>query len=194
MAAASTTKGVNFGLLDDVEEGDELQLHFTPDFDGVIFVLAMIQRGDITSADETVLMAVQMSRDWGMPRNRYVNFKATAKFDRKDFEGVLTGRIDQLQVVNRRRPLVDVTVLDQTEKPVHFRFDADNPDSAKGWGDLVELHELGCLEILGETPEHERDISQNSTGSFTAKFAGQDAAYKQYFLDGVQPYLKFLRD
>ena len=173
----ASTGGVDFGVLDDVEEGDKLKLHFLPD-----------ALGDIAYLLETILR----SGDWGGSYNRWVEFSPTANFDRDWFEGRMKGRIDQLQVVNRRRPLVDIAALDQSEKPVRFRFDTNNPESQKGWGDLVDLHELGCLEIL-DTPERDRDISQSPAGSFTAKFTGEDAGYKQYFLDGVLPYVTFLR-
>ena len=205
MAAAkiSARKGVDFDLLGDIEADDVLQLHFLPDSIGdVAYLLSMINAGIITvpRPDMNNLEMIQMLGEWGDGRSRYVTFSPTKTFDRNWFEGRMDRRIDKLEVKLRRRSLVDASVLDQPDVSVRYRF---KPDGVEGVVDMLDLHDMGVLELgaadnlreaLAAGQWTDDDPDRGRVGHFTSRLAGGDSQeYREHFIANVIPHLEFLR-
>lgn len=108
-----TAQKLDFGLLDDIEAGDQITIRFnrTAELGDAMYLLGMIEHGIITSPDMIVLLAMRDSRSWDRA-GRQFTVVATDTFDRNWFETRMRRRIELLQV-ERRRPLVDFDLLRQ---------------------------------------------------------------------------------
>jgi len=197
MKTAATSR-VDFNDLTESETGDIIRIHFTTDgMVGITSLLGMIAACTLESPDHMPLRAIEMSRQWDSDANRYVELVITGSFDQNWFTRGLRDHIDQLEFVQRTRPLVDTRELSQVEAVFNFRF---KPRDFEGLTELLELNELGVI-TLDDAGKFERAYlvgdweGRDRAGQFTSHLLSQAAMeYHDYFMTRVAPHLEMLRN
>ena len=205
MAASAAIPALDYvdvsNTLSEIEAGDVLHVRFSKDsIDDVTYLIGMIQDGIFTSPDEVVLMAIALVHDWDGDENRTVTLIVTKQFDGNTriwfFSRRMWGHFEELEVVSRNRPLVDVSLLNEPDASIRIRF---KPGGVDGVDELLDLEEMGLLELgsaetLREAKEAGEWFGCDRGRHLTNKMAGdENKEYREHFIEHVVPHLDLMR-
>lgn len=189
-----------FSVLDDIAAGDVLGLRFnnTAEVADAAYLLFMIEDGILTSPDQIVLIAICESEFWG-EGGRQFTVVVTDTFDRSRFESRMRRRLDLLQVVERKTPLVDIDALEAAIGIFQLRLKPDGFDAIPALHDLGEMEvvqfiDWSVFERLGDAYSAGAWASDdNRSFCIVSMISTNGVDYWLYFREHVLPHLELLR-